>query len=121
MKDEGRVCDLKRQLMTTVTPLRWVSAVSVALVGADAQPVAATDSKMAMSTATRFVTMGTATRFTAMSAATRFTAMNAATRFTAMGGATRFVAMGTATRFMVGSLATTRLTFLDEVRRSWLR
>src|ERR1700722_8868007 len=103
MKDEGRGCDLKRQLMTTVPPLRWVSAVSVALVGADAQPVAATDSKMAMSTATRFVTMGTATRFTAM------------------GGATRFVAMGTATRFMVGSLRTTRLTFLDEVRRSWLR
>src|SRR5579859_7171512 len=77
MNDEGRVCDLKRQLMTTVPPpLGWISAVSTARVGADAQPVAARDSK---------------------------------------------TAMRTATRFMISSLATTRLTFLDGVRRSWLR
>src|SRR5580704_13311417 len=81
MKSEGRVCHLNRQLTTTVFALaagalRLVNAVSVARVGADAQPVAATDSKMAMRTATRF---------------------------------------------MVSSLATTLVTYLDEVRRSWLR
>src|ERR1700720_2044180 len=60
MNDDGRVCGLNRQLTTTVLALaaeafRVVSAVSVARVGADAQAVAATESTMAMSTATRFM------------------------------------------------------------------
>src|SRR5580693_10370090 len=67
MNDEGRVCDFKRQLITTGPLFRWVKAVSVARVGAgaDAQAVAATDSKTAMRTA-----RGTATRFMVSSLAT---------------------------------------------------
>src|SRR5260370_34382051 len=61
MNDEGPACGLKRQLMTTVPPLRWTSAVSVAGVGADAQPTAATDSKAATRTATRFMVSSLAT------------------------------------------------------------
>src|SRR5580704_8987384 len=67
MNEEGRVCDFKRQLMTTGPLFRWVKAVSVARVGAgaDAQAVAATDSRTAMRTA-----RGTATRFMVSSLAT---------------------------------------------------
>src|SRR5260370_22829796 len=61
MNDEGPACGLKRQLMTTVPPLRWTSAVSVAGVGGDAQPTAATDSKVATRTATRFMVSSLAT------------------------------------------------------------
>src|SRR5580700_6943296 len=67
MNEEGRVCCLNRQLTTTVLAgaSRVVSAVSVARVGAEAQAVAATDSKTAMRTA-----RGTATRFMVSSLAT---------------------------------------------------
>src|SRR5271170_5581616 len=58
--DEGRVCCLNRQLTTAVFALAAdalcvIRAESVALVGADAQPVAATASRMAMSTPARFM------------------------------------------------------------------
>src|SRR5579863_8494361 len=59
MKLEGRVCGLNAQLTTTVRAMgvRWTKAASVALAGgeADAQPVATTLSKMAISTETRFM------------------------------------------------------------------
>src|SRR5271168_3928123 len=70
MKSEGRVCCLNEQLTTTVCLLKigalcWVRTVSVARVGADAQPVATRDSNTAIRTA-----IGTATRFMVSSLAT---------------------------------------------------
>src|SRR6516162_3229664 len=66
MNHEGRVCVLNWQLTTTVFAgdAGWMRAASVIRVGADAQPAATTLSRMAISTAARFIVRSFAIRLT---------------------------------------------------------